>query len=70
MELRLNTPTGQTIAQRITDPSPGLHVPHLANVEVAQALRRYVTEAERDAGAAADAIGALHALDVRQRDEW
>ena len=53
VELVLGTPTGRTIATRIADPALGLHVPHLADVEVAQAFRRYAQEGEVDAGRAA-----------------
>ena len=41
VELILDTPTGQLVAARIADPAEGLHVPHFADIEVVQALRRY-----------------------------
>ena len=41
-------------------------MPHLADVEVAQTLRRYVSEGELDAAAAADALDDLRALDVER----
>jgi hypothetical protein len=34
VELLLNTNAGRTIAMRIADPALGLHVPHLADIEV------------------------------------
>ena len=40
VELLLNTDRGRTVAERIRDPSVGLHAPHLLDVEVAQVLRR------------------------------
>ncbi len=43
-----------------------LHVPHLADLEVAQALRRYVRERDLDAGAAAAALDDLRALDLQR----
>ena len=49
VELLLGTRRGQAIATRISDPGLGLHVPHLADIEVAQVLRRYVREGELDA---------------------
>ncbi len=66
VELILSTPTGQLIATRIADPAEGLHTPHLADVEVVQALRRYVREGTLDANAAADALDDLRALDLQR----
>ena len=65
VELVLGTPVGQLVAARIADPAEGLHVPHLADVEVAQALRRYVREGELDAAAARAALDDLRALDLQ-----
>ena len=47
LELILGTKIGQAIAERVTDPAIALHAPHLIDVEIAQALRRYVREGER-----------------------
>ena len=66
VELLLGTSLGRTIAERIANPAAGLHMPHLADVEVAQALRRYVREGELDAGSAALALDDLRALDVQR----
>ena len=66
VELLLGTSLGRTIAERIADPEAGLHAPHLADVEVAQALRRYVREGELDAPSAASALEDLRALDVQR----
>ena len=66
VELLLNTPAGRAIASRIDDPAIGVHVPHLADVEVAQALRRYASDGELDAAAAADALTDLRALDLQR----
>jgi predicted nucleic acid-binding protein len=66
VELLLDTPTGQIVATRITDPSLGLHVPHLADVEVVQALRRLAKDGELEAAAAAVALEDLHALDLQR----
>jgi predicted nucleic acid-binding protein len=66
VELLLGTSLGRTVAGRIALPETGLHVPHLADVEVAQALRRYVREGELDAGSAASALEDLRALDVQR----
>lgn len=66
VELLLETPTGRAVAARIADPAEGLHVPHLADVEVTQALRRYVREREIDAEDAAIALDDLRALDLQR----
>ena len=66
VELVLDTPTGRVIASRIADPALGLHVPHLADIEVAQALRRYAKDGELDASAAAVALEDLRALDLQR----
>jgi predicted nucleic acid-binding protein len=66
VELILDTPTGQVIASRIADPNEGLHVPHLADIEVVQALRRYVREGEIDADVAETALDDLRALDLHR----
>jgi predicted nucleic acid-binding protein len=66
VELLLGTSLGRSIAVRIADPEVSLHAPHLADVEVAQALRRYVREGELDAGSAASALEDLRALDVQR----
>jgi predicted nucleic acid-binding protein len=66
VELILDTPTGQAVAARISDPAEGLHVPHLADIEVVQALRRYAREGEIDADAAEAALDDLQALDLQR----
>jgi predicted nucleic acid-binding protein len=66
VELLLNTPSGRAIAARIADPAVGLHIPHLADLEVAQALRRYEKDGEVDGDAAADALEDLRALDLQR----
>jgi predicted nucleic acid-binding protein len=66
VELILDTSTGQLVADRIADPAEGLHVPHLADIEVVQALRRYVREGEIDPDAADVALDDLRALDLQR----
>jgi predicted nucleic acid-binding protein len=66
VELLLSTPTGQTIASRIDDPALGIHVPHLADVEVAQTLRKYVLKGALDESEAAQALADLRALDLQR----
>lgn len=66
VELLLGTERGRTIAARIADPTLGLHVPHLLDVEITQTLRRYVRDGEVDATEAASALEDLHALDLER----
>ena len=66
VELLLGTRSGRTIGARIADPELALHVPHLADVEVAQALRRYVRDGDLEPDAAAEALELLRSLDLER----
>jgi len=66
VELLLGTNRGRSIAARIEDPEISLHVPHLLDVEVLQALRRYVRDGELDRDSAVAAIADLHTLDLER----
>jgi predicted nucleic acid-binding protein len=66
LELVLETPSGRLIADRIADPATGLHAPHLIDLEVAQALRRYMQKREIGASDAAEALTSLHTLDLQR----
>jgi predicted nucleic acid-binding protein len=66
VELLLGTETGRAVGARISDPGLALHAPHLADVEVAQALRRYVREGVLEASAAAAALAELRTLDLER----
>lgn len=66
VELLLETSSGHQVAAVIADPAIGLHVPHLADVEVTQALRRYARDGGINDPDAQAAIDALHALDLHR----
>jgi predicted nucleic acid-binding protein len=66
VELVLNTAAGRTLATRLADPGLSLHVPHLADIEVTQALRRYVKDGDLDAAEAAVALADLRSLDLER----
>jgi predicted nucleic acid-binding protein len=66
VELLLGTAVGRAIASRIASPEVSLHAPHLADVEVTQALRRLVREGDIDADSARAALADLRALDVER----
>jgi predicted nucleic acid-binding protein len=52
LELLLGTPAGRRIAKRIRSPRLSLHAPHLIDLEVSQALRRYVRSGVLEEGRA------------------
>jgi predicted nucleic acid-binding protein len=66
VELVLGTPRGRAVADRIEDPEVSLHVPHLADVEVAQVLRRYVREGGLEAEAGRAGLEILSLLDLER----
>ncbi len=66
LELLLGTSLGREVAERIADPAVGLHAPHLVDVEVTQALRRYARGGEIDEAAATVALDDLRALDLER----
>lgn len=66
VELLTGTTLGRNVAARIADPAESLHVPHLADVEVAQTLRRFVRDGELDPASARMAIAILRDLDLER----
>lgn len=66
VELLLNTAAGQVVARRIADPAIGVHVPHLIDVEVVQALRRMASLGELTSREAETAIDDLQSLDLQR----
>src|SRR5262245_31591603 len=66
VELLMGTASGRAVAERIADPALGLHIPHLADVEIAQALRRYLNQGQMDAAAALQALEDLRSLDLQR----
>ena len=66
VELILNTAGGQRVAERLRDPEVGLHVPHLADIEVVQALRRYVAAGDLSAADGETALDDFRGLDLQR----
>jgi predicted nucleic acid-binding protein len=66
VELLLGTDLGRSVGARIADPALGLHTPHLADVEVTQALRRYAREGSLPTDSAAAALAELRSLDLER----
>lgn len=66
VELLLNTPTGARVASRIGDPRLSLHAPHLIDLEVAQAMRRYASTGFLETDRAVRALTRLRELDLER----
>lgn len=65
VEWLLQTQSGLRVARRILAPRETLHAPHLLDVEVTQALRRYVAAGALSVSRAEEALQDL--LDLRLR---
>jgi predicted nucleic acid-binding protein len=66
LELLLHTPAGRLVAGHLADPRESLHAPHLVDVEIVQALRRFVRAREIAAVDAAAALDVLRDLDLER----
>ena len=64
IELLLGTRVGAVVARRIAPFGESLHVPHLIDLEVAQALRRDARSGQMSEGRAAEALEDLADLDL------
>ncbi|HIE93558.1 MAG TPA: PIN domain-containing protein [Acidobacteria bacterium] len=64
VDLLLGTDRGREVAARVADPTIGLHVPHLVDLEVAQALRRYARNKELESASALTALEDFRGLDL------
>ena len=66
IELLLGTRTGVAVARRIAPFGESLHVPHLIDLEVAQALRRYARSGQISEGRAVEDLEDLADLDLNR----
>lgn len=66
LEFLLQTTLGARVEARLFSLSDEIHVPHLLDVEITQALRRLVRLGEVGADRAADAIADLADLDLHR----
>ena len=66
LELILNTEAGHRVAQEIASPEVSLHAPHLLDLEVTQALRRYVQRGVMSSNQGAQALIHLSQLNVER----
>jgi len=62
IELLLGTPRGLRVADALDDNTHAVHVPHLADVEVAHVLRRLVAEKVIDGRTGGEAVEELQNL--------
>ena len=62
VEFLLGTPSGDQVAARIARPGETLHAPHLIDIEVANALRRWVLHGRLTAERAREALEDMHDL--------
>jgi predicted nucleic acid-binding protein len=68
MELVLNTAAGRRVAREIAPPQISLNAPHIIDVEVTQALRRYVRSRMISAERGSLALKHLSQLDLTRYD--
>ena len=66
LELVVGTPAGLAVADELDDPDDGVHVPHLADVEVASALRRLVAQGIVSESIARESLDDLTSLDLQR----
>lgn len=66
VELLLNTASGARLAARLADEAEVVHVPHLADLEIAQVLRRYALGGVLDEETAAAALRRWRDFDLER----
>jgi predicted nucleic acid-binding protein len=70
VEVLLNRPAGERLAHRLLDPREELHAPHLIDLEVAQALRRYQAAGEMSPQRAHQALLAFVQMPLERHPHW
>jgi len=70
VEVLLNRPSGERLAHRLRDPLEELHAPHLIDLEVAQALRRYQAAGEMSPQRAHQALLAFAQMPLERHPHW
>ena len=66
LEVLLRTPAAAAVERRLFDARETLHAPHLLDVEVAHAIRRYVLAGDFSAERGAAALADLDAFALRR----
>src|SRR5208337_167660 len=70
VEVLLNRPSGEKVTHRLLDPREELHAPHLIDLEVAQALRRYQAAGEMSPQRAQQALLAFVQMPLERHPHW
>jgi predicted nucleic acid-binding protein len=70
VEVLLNRPSGERVEHRLLDPLEALHAPHLIDLEVAQALRRYQAVGEMSPQRARRALLAFVQMPLERHPHW
>ena len=70
VELLLNRPSGERLASRLRERVEDLHAPHLIDLEVAQALRRYQATGEMSLQRARQALQAFAQMPLERHPHW
>ena len=68
LELLIGTRSAPDIAQRLLDPGESVHVPHLLDVEICHALRRYASSGELEPKRARHALVSLLDLPMQRHE--
>lgn len=68
LEVLLGTAAAPRLAERLLDPRQPVHVPHLVDVEVCHALRRYAGSGELEPARAREALAMLPALPLHRHE--
>jgi len=66
LEVLLRTPAAQGVERRLFDPGETLHAPHLVDLEIAQALRRYAASGQISGERGRQALDDLAAFRLRR----
>ncbi len=66
LEVLLQTPASEKVAERLFDPGETLHAPHLLDLEIAQVLRRYTLSGEMQSKRSDQALADLADLGLNR----
>ena len=70
LEVLLNSPPGERLTQRLRRSEEALHAPHLIDLEVTQALRRYQAAGEMSPQRAHQALLAFVQMPLERHPHW
>jgi len=70
VEILLNRPSGERLADRLLGPLEALHAPHLIDLEIAQTLRRYEATGEMSPRRARQALLTFIQMPLERHPHW